>query len=371
MKSVESKEQSRRASPDVVICVDGQAVTSLASVLRQLCVGLVEEGVVVRLLSSNPSVQSMSLGPVQAVIHAPLRWPIAKRRLGRVMELLAARPPMLIHAFSSDTYQLARELSEAYDLDPVLSVWSITDCQALRAMSSHRPSLIFAASAVLAEFLESEKGLDGERVELIRPGVLAKKEAACFAHEGRAATLLCSSPLDRKSQVATFVKTVSLLRDRRRDMLGFIVGDGPKERALRNLVRQRDLASLITFASEQGHTTSVMAGADILVLPAPGEAVSLRVLQAMSTGMACVVAPNPVCNYIRDGETAVVCPDPTPKCFADAIERLLDDRPLARRIASAGLQYVKQHHTVSETAQRTADSYRRHAHSQTTYKMKP
>ncbi len=372
MAIVASETNNKQSAvPEVVICVDGGAVARLAPILRHLCVGLVDQAVRIRLLSSNPQVKTLSLGPVQAVIHAPLRWPATRRRLERVVEALSPRSPMVIHAFSAESYGLVQALADEFDVDPVLTVSSIADCEALAARTGARPAQLIASSAPLREILTDQLNIPAQRVVMIRPGVLAQKEAACFAREGRSPTLLCTSPLNRDRRVEVFVRTVALLRDRQCETLGFIVGNGRLEGALRNLVRRRDLSAVVTFAAERGRTETVMTGADVFVVPAPREAISVRLLQAMGTGMACVVAPNPVCDYVQDGQTAVVCPEATPESFANAIEQLLIDRATARRIAMGGLNYVKEHHTVSETARRTADLYRRRAYSQATYSLKP
>jgi len=360
-----NKEHS--GTPDVVICVDGGAVARLGPLLRHLCVGLVDQAVRIRLLSSNPQIETLSLGPIQSLVHSPIRWPATRRRVERIVEALSSRPPHVVHAVSGQTYGLAQILADEFDVDPVLTVSSVADCEAVANQTGVRPPHVIASSAPLLEMLKRQLRIPAERLILIRPGVLARSEAACFAHEGYLATLLCGSALERERQVETFVEAVALLHDRGREILGFVVGGGQQERPLRKLVRWRRLSSVITFAPQHGQTASVMESADIFVVPAPGDTISVRVLLAMGAGVASVVAPNPVCDYIQDGLTAVVCTEPTSESFADAIERLLIDPASARRIATGGLEYVREHHTVSETAQRTANLYRRVAMSHTTY----
>ena len=125
------------------------------------------------------------------------------------------------------------------------------------------------------------------------------------------------------------------------------------------MIRSRGLSSCATLAHPAGDLTRAMRGIDIFVQPSAETAFSDGGLQAMGAGMAVVTFPNTVCDHYRSNETAVVCDKPTAQSLADAIERLLTDRVTARRIATAGIEYVRAHHAVSSMAQRTADAYRK------------
>ncbi len=86
--------------------------------------------------------------------------------------------------------------------------------------------------------------------------------------------------------------------------------------------------------------------------------------------MAVVACSAPVCDHLRGKETAVVCDKATTNSLADAIEQLLIDRRLARRIATAGLEYVREKHAMSGMAERTAKAYRKLALKRTTFRIK-
>lgn len=355
--------------PDVAICADSDALDRLGPALRHLAVGLVDQGVRIRLLSSDARIESLSLGPIQAVVHPPLHRLLAARRLSAIREALADRPPNLIHAASAGTYELARELADGLDVERVLTVSSLTDCRTLGEYRQARPPHLAASSAPLRDVLVHQLAVPPERISLIRPGVLAGKDPACFAHDDYTASLLCASPLDRGARVDLFIETVALLHRRQRAVLGFVIGEGPGESALRKLVRRRDVASQVIFTPAQRRTAEIMDSADLFVVPATGDALSIPLLQAMGAGLACVVAEQPLCDFVVNGATARICAEAAAHRFADAIEEWLDHRDQARALAASALQYVRDHHTVSETAELTAALYRRLTLPNTTYAM--
>ncbi len=150
----------------------------------------------------------------------------------------------------------------------------------------------------------------------------------------------------------------------------FLLGRGRMEPAFRRRIRDRALAPYVTLAHPSGDVSHAMHSADIFVRPKSHTAFSANSLLAMAAGMAVVSFPDRICDHLRDGETAVICHEPTPEALAGAIERLLNDRAGARRMATAGAEYVRTHHAVSEMAQRTSDAYRQLALARATFSIK-
>jgi glycosyltransferase involved in cell wall biosynthesis len=112
-----------------------------------------------------------------------------------------------------------------------------------------------------------------------------------------------------------------------------------------------------------------MRSADLFILPRVGEVFTVDGLQAMGAGMAVVAFSSSICDYLRPGETAVVCPEPTAAALAEAIEKLVTDRTFAREIAAGGAEYVRTHHSMTGMAERTAAAYRSLTVARATFPM--
>ena len=113
-----------------------------------------------------------------------------------------------------------------------------------------------------------------------------------------------------------------------------------------------------------------MKSGDIIVRPSDNGAFLINPLQAMGVGMAVVSHPCGVSDYLRDGDTAMLCADPSPDSMADTVDRLLGDRTFARRLATTGRDFVRTYHPVSGMSDKTAGVYRKLALHHATFPIK-
>ena len=74
--------------------------------------------------------------------------------------------------------------------------------------------------------------------------------------------------------------------------------------------------------------------------------------------MAAVACSQPNSDFLIHAKTGLVCQDSTPESLAAAIQRLLDDRTLARQLAAQALDHCKKFHSLSGMAEATANLYR-------------
>ena len=79
------------------------------------------------------------------------------------------------------------------------------------------------------------------------------------------------------------------------------------------------------------------AAADVLAFPSTKEGWGLAMLEAMSAGLPVVASDLPVFReYLRPGRDALMVPVNDAAALATALATVLDDRPLAERLRSAG-----------------------------------
>ncbi len=376
MASVSDTTEDQRAqSISAALCVDREAFDRFGQVLRHLLVGLVDQAVSLRLLSCDARVDALSLGPVRTLIHKRLVWPFTGRRIEELLEALSHQPPRIVHALSGASYSVASAIAETFDADLVLQVTSLADCNfaiqfagegqaagfSLRGHSRRlKPAARFLAfTEPLRSVLQEQVKIPAEQIDLVRPGVLASQHIACFADPKRAPTILCLSSLERGSGVDRLIDAIGILRRRDHSLMLFLLGEGRQESALRRDIHERKLSSCVTLAHPAGDLSRAMQSADIFVRPSSDSAVAEQCLQAMGAGMAVVTCQSAVCDYFRDGETAVLCTQPKAAYLAGAIERLLTDRGATRRLAAAGMEYIRTHHAMSRMGEDVARIYRK------------
>jgi glycosyltransferase involved in cell wall biosynthesis len=94
-------------------------------------------------------------------------------------------------------------------------------------------------------------------------------------------------------------------------------------------------------------------------LPSRIEGLSQSLLEAIALGLpvaASRAGGNP--DLITDGETGLLVDPLEPRAWTLALERLLGDDALARRLGEAGRRLVRSEFTVARTAERTEAVYR-------------
>jgi glycosyltransferase involved in cell wall biosynthesis len=116
-----------------------------------------------------------------------------------------------------------------------------------------------------------------------------------------------------------------------------IVGDGEARPGLETRVRAAGLADRITFAGFREDVASVMAAADLVVLPSINEGMGRVLVMAMALGKPIVATHvGGVAELLGEGEAGVLVPARDPGALAEAISTLLWDGTRAQSLGAAG-----------------------------------
>jgi len=98
--------------------------------------------------------------------------------------------------------------------------------------------------------------------------------------------------------------------------------------------------------------------ADLFVLPSYVEGVPIALLEAMAIGIPCISTNvNGIPEAIRSEETGLLIEPGNPGALAEAVERIIDDRDLADRLATGGRQYVLEKFDDQESARIALEKY--------------
>ena len=113
-----------------------------------------------------------------------------------------------------------------------------------------------------------------------------------------------------------------------------VAGGGSMLRQNQRLAARLQVENRVTFAGFVGDVRSILEATDVFVFPAVEEgAGSLSVLEAMSVGAPMVITKiDGLPEDVEHGESGLLVPSQDPVALADALEKLLGDRDLARRL---------------------------------------
>jgi glycosyltransferase involved in cell wall biosynthesis len=160
-------------------------------------------------------------------------------------------------------------------------------------------------------------------------------------------TVLYVGRFSNQKNLFGLIEAVAKLRARLPVALRF-VGDGPLRDALAAAAGRSGVPLELAPTMDHRRLPAVYAAADVFVLPSFIEGHPKVLLEAMSCGLPCV-ASNIGGNRaaVDDGRTGLLV-DPTDAgALADAIERLVTDRELARRLGEAARREIVEHHELS------------------------
>lgn len=125
------------------------------------------------------------------------------------------------------------------------------------------------------------------------------------------------------------LQALSLAREGGSDMTLRIVGEGPLAGAAREQVRRLGLEDAVTFTGQVSDVAEQLRSIDVLVRPSYTEGFPLAVLEALASGVPCIVSDVPGnVETVRDGVDGIVVGIGDVEGFASALRRLDTDRKM-------------------------------------------
>lgn len=151
------------------------------------------------------------------------------------------------------------------------------------------------------------------------------------------------------------VQAVSLLKQRGQQVKALIVGapfpgNEMHLARLQDLVRELGVEDCVVFTGELPDARPAYAAMNVLALTsAQPEPFGGVVMEAMAMELP-VIATNigGSIDQVVEGVTGLLVPPAEPGALADAIEKLMNDPGLCRRMGSAAMKRIEQHFTLAE-----------------------
>jgi len=141
---------------------------------------------------------------------------------------------------------------------------------------------------------------------------------------------------------------------------GLFPGEQEYEAQLRAAVAQQGLEDRIIFTGYQRDVRAYTAALDICVVPSDAEPCGRVLFEAMAMAKP-VIGTNTggTPEVVEDGKTGLLIPPCDAKALAAALEHLMGDAELRRRMGAAGRRRVETHFTIEAHARRTEEAYAR------------
>ena len=225
-------------------------------------------------------------------------------------------------------------------------------------------SRILAISEAVRQAMLDRKEAPDRKITVVPNGISAPDPAdpaATRRELGIAADtplVVCAARLEREKDIASLISAMGIVRNTVPEVRCLVAGAGAEKAALEEQIEGLNLSGSVTLLGFRADATSLMAAADIFVLPSLAEPFGLVLLEAMALGRPVVAtrAGGPL-EIVVDGETGFLVPPSSPDALAEAVKRLIADPAAGRRLGENGLARFEQRFTAARMAQATLTVY--------------
>ena len=184
-------------------------------------------------------------------------------------------------------------------------------------------------------------------VEVLLHGINLNEISNEFAHRTRARAALGLDAADlvvgtvgnftRKKNQQMMLHATALLAERIPRVRLVLIGTGPLEENLRRLAVRLGIDDRTVFTGSRQDVLALLPALDVFCLSSQFEGLSIALVEAMATGVACVAtAVGGIPEVIEDGESGLLVAAGATAELVDTLERVLRDDTLRARLGEAG-----------------------------------
>jgi glycosyltransferase involved in cell wall biosynthesis len=164
--------------------------------------------------------------------------------------------------------------------------------------------------------------------------------------------------LARQKDHRTLLAAMATVRREHPDARLVLVGDGELRAELEQLAAGLGLEGSVLFTGARDDVPDLLASFDVFAHAARYEGFCLAVVEAQAAGIPVVAtAVGGVPEAVANGETGLLVPPGDDHALAAAITRLLEDQPLADRLAAAGRRRVHDLYSERRMVEETLRLY--------------
>lgn len=220
-----------------------------------------------------------------------------------------------------------------------------------RLLLEQRDRIVGVGQSVRQALIDNE-GFPSRRVQVIYNGV----EIAPFIHARRERAVVRSeldvrredvvimqvARLDPLKDHATAVRALGRLVRQGVKAVLMLVGEGPEEPKIRELVRQQELEDHVRFLGLRTNIPRLLSAADMFWLTSVSEGIPLTLIEAMAVGLPIVATRvGGVEEVIEDGKTGLLAPRGDDAALAERVFHLLSSPLLRQQMGELGRERAR------------------------------
>lgn len=336
---------------------------------RQLAFGLFEEGFRVSLLTDFAEIMpQFEASPVEThCVSAFSGW--KAWRLARELDNEFDPPPQIVHVWGATKFRRVASWAWSRNLPLVVSALSQDDLSAIRRGVSPQKAHVAAACESFAAALRSSDHRWTPNAFVLPPALLVSSEEAVSLSGAHACGVVCVARLDRDGGIRALLDAAAALRAEHQDFQLVLLSDGGDAGFAYTRVTQLKLHDCVSLIEDPLLWDWAIAGADVMVVPARLDSVTLAPLLAMALGRVVLAARGQPGEWFIDDGTCWEFSGGQVRELQSLLARAIARGPDAISLAARAAEYVSRHFSVSRRAVELAGIYHtamRARHARTT-----
>lgn len=172
--------------------------------------------------------------------------------------------------------------------------------------------------------------------------------------------ILSCGALTRRKRLDLLISAAAILRRHFKQFKVLIAGEGEDRSLLQRQIEDLSLDGVVTLIGHVKAISKFLQKGDIYVMCSDSEGFPYAVLEAMATGLPCVVSEvGDLPKMVRDSMEGYVIACRDDKAIAASLKQLIDDPNLRRRLGDAARERVVNHYSWTLSWARTQAFYTR------------
>ncbi len=341
------------------LLVDCPGLRDYSTCLQHLFVGLAEMSYPAALICPPEARAGSVLCPSVDLYRYPMfKMPLLfaqNRKL--LIDRLARFKPTVLHCFSQSKFRLTRHLARQLEIPYVLTFNTAPKRHHHPFVTDRYCSSLIASSKAIAQDISRVYRRFRRPVRQINIGTFVEDTCACFSAPNHIPSMIVAQRLENPSFFIPLLNAVRHLVIDGYEFMLVIIGTGPAERDIHRHIKKLGLASVVTLVGNIQPLRKVFYQADIFVQPQPARKYNSSLLEAMSVGMAVVTCRENKDDMVIEDETALVFDQLDEISVYSSLQKLLDKREFAKKIAIGAQTYLRKYHSVSRMTSALVDAY--------------
>jgi glycosyltransferase involved in cell wall biosynthesis len=223
---------------------------------------------------------------------------------------------------------------------------------------------IFAVSNEIATILTEKYGVHRDKIHIVKNGYderTTKKLVSIqpYGSMKDSKVVVCVASMRAEKDHMTLLKGFAKLIKKVSGAQLLLVGDGPLRPQLEEFCAQQGLRS-VKFLGNLRHRNLLecVSGSDVFALTSSEEGMPTAVVEALALGKPVVATSvGGIPEVVKDGENGILIPPRSPSGVAKALEALLTDVGLRKRLGKVASESVKNY-SWSKIAEKYEETYR-------------